>query len=67
MFRVGHEIPQIVVDRINCDLEGMLWSRCWASGFFVKSSGNVADEVIREYIKTQDIPKPDDFKVSDNI
>ena len=45
------------------------WGRhVWARGFFVASSDNVTDEVIREYIETQDQPKPDDdFKVSDNI
>jgi len=43
------------------------WGRhVWARGFFVASSGNVTDEVIREYIETQDLPKPDDdFKVSE--
>ena len=43
------------------------WGRhVWARGFFVASSGNVTDEVIREYIETQDIEKnDDDFRVSD--
>ena len=41
-------------------------SSCLGEGIF--RSGNVTDEVIREYIETQDLPKPDDdFKVSDNI
>ena len=36
----------------------------WARGFFVASSGNVTDEIVREYIEKQEIPKPDDnFKV----
>lgn len=39
----------------------------WARGFFVASSGNVTDEVIREYIETQTMIKPDDdFKVSES-
>jgi len=38
----------------------------WARGFFVASSGNVTDEIIREYIEKQDLPKTDDnFKVGD--
>ena len=43
------------------------WGRhVWARGFFVASSGNVTDEVIRQYIETQDIEKQDDdFRVSD--
>jgi len=32
----------------------------WARVFFVASSGNVTDEVIRKPIETQDMPKPDD-------
>ena len=44
------------------------WGRhVWARGFFVASSGNVTDEVIREYVETQDMVKPDDdFKVSES-
>ena len=43
------------------------WVRhVWARGFFVASSGNVTDEVIMEYIKTQDLSKPDDdFRVGE--
>ena len=43
------------------------WGRhVWARGFFVASSGNVTDEVIMEYIKTQDVSKPDDdFQVGE--
>jgi putative transposase len=42
------------------------WGRhVWARGFFVASSGNVTDEIVREYIDKQEVPKPDDnFKVS---
>ncbi len=44
---------------------------CWrrhlsAKGFFVASSVNVTDEVIMEYIRTQESHKEDDdFRVSD--
>ena len=41
------------------------WGRhLWARGFFVASSGNVTDEVIMEYIRTQDVTRDDgDFRV----
>lgn len=32
----------------------------WARGYWVASSGNVTDEVWKEYIKTQQPPEPDD-------
>ena len=35
------------------------WGRHFFGGFFVSSSGNVTGVVIREYIETQDMPKPD--------
>ena len=43
------------------------WGRhLWARGFFVASSGNVTDEAIMEYIRTQDVTKEDgDFRVDD--
>jgi putative transposase len=39
------------------------WGRhLWGRGFFVTTSGNVTDEVIREYIRLQDAEheRPDD-------
>ena len=44
------------------------WGRhLWARGYFVCSSGNVTDEVIKQYIETQDVEPQDDdtFKVSE--
>ncbi len=43
------------------------WGRhLWARGFFVASSGNVTDEVIMEYIRTQEMTKEDDdFRVDE--
>jgi len=39
--------------------------RVWARGFFAASSGNVTDEVIMEYIRTQEVEKEDEeFKIS---
>ena len=32
----------------------------WARGYWVASSGNVTDEVWKEYIKNQEPPEPDD-------
>ena len=32
----------------------------WARGYWVASSGNVTDEVWKEYIKNQKPPEPDD-------
>jgi len=48
-------------------LNKQCWGRhLWARGFFVASSGNVTDEVIIEYIRTQELTKDDDdFRVSD--
>ena len=38
----------------------------WARGYFGCSSGNVTDEVVKEYIEKQDVSgKQDDFKVSE--
>jgi len=49
------------------DLRKQCWGRhVWARGFFVASSGTITDEMIKEYIESQDSIKPDkDFKVED--
>ena len=42
-------------------LQKISWGRhFWARGYFVASSGNVTDEVIMEYIRTQDGVEPAD-------
>ena len=42
-------------------LQKMYWGRhLWARGYFVATSGNVTDEVIMEYIRTQDGVEPTD-------
>ena len=48
-------------------LNKQCWGRhLWARGFFVASSGNVTDEVIMEYIRTQELSKDDDdFRVNE--
>jgi putative transposase len=46
-----------------------LWGKhLWGRGYFVASSGNITDEVIAEYIRTQDIEekmKSDNFGISE--
>ena len=42
-------------------LQKLYWGRhFWARGYFVASSGNITDEVIMEYIRTQDNVEPTD-------
>ncbi|TEB15569.1 Transposase IS200 like protein [Pelotomaculum sp. FP] len=51
------------------ELNKQFWGQhLWARGYFAASSGNVTDEVIMEYIKTQDIEenqKADNFTLGD--
>ncbi len=43
------------------ELRKRYWGQhLWARGYWVASSGNVTDEVWKEYIKDQKIPEPDD-------
>ena len=43
------------------ELGSAFWGRhLWGRGYFVASSGNVTDEVIMEYIATQDLETHDD-------
>ena len=49
-------------------LRAAFWGRdLWSRGYFVCSSGNVTDEMLAEYIRTQDAEPQDDdrFKVSE--
>jgi putative transposase len=42
-------------------IQKAFWGRhVWARGYFVASSGNVTDEVIREYIRLQETDEPAD-------
>jgi putative transposase len=48
------------------NLQRHYWGQhLWARGYFVASSGNITDEMIKEYIENQDIEKDDDFRISD--
>ena len=48
-------------------LQKEYWGRhIWARGYFAASSGHITDEMIKQYIENQDLPRPDDdFKISD--
>jgi putative transposase len=50
------------------ELNKQYWGRhLWGRGYFVASSGNVTDEVIMEYIRTQEVEElknPDNFNVT---
>ena len=48
------------------ELGKRFWGRhIWARGYFVASSGNVTDEIIMEYIATQDLQENDgDFNIT---
>lgn len=42
-------------------LSKMFWGRhLWGRGYFVATSGNITDEVVMEYIRTQDDTEHDD-------
>ncbi len=48
------------------ELSKQFWGRhIWGRGYFAASSGNVTDEVIMQYIATQDLEEPDgDFHIA---
>jgi putative transposase len=46
------------------NLQKQYWGQhLWARGYFVASSGNIMDEIIKEYIENQDIEKDNDFRI----
>ena len=46
-------------------LQKQYWGQhLWARGYFVASSGNITDKMIKEYIENQDIERDDDFQIS---
>lgn len=50
------------------ELNKEFWGQhLWVRGYFVASSGNVTDEIIKEYIQNQDLQektKTDNFEIS---
>ena len=71
--------PQVTISRLVQKLKGKTsfkllneyphlrksyWGRhFWARGYFCCSSGNVTDDVIKQYIESQDHSSDDNFKV----
>ena len=50
------------------NLAKQFWGRhLWARGYFAASSGNVTDEIVKQYIETQDLQSSsdDNFKISE--
>jgi putative transposase len=49
------------------ELSQKFWGRhMWAAGYFAASSGNVTDEVIMQYLESQDVEqKDDDFCITE--
>ena len=51
------------------ELNKQFWGQhLWARGYFVASSGNVTDEIIKEYIKNQDLQErsnSDNFEIGE--
>lgn len=46
------------------NLQKQYWGQhLWARGYFVASSGNITDEMVKEYIENQDLEKDDDFRI----
>jgi putative transposase len=71
--------PRVTISRLMQQLKGKtayklllefphlrkhFWGRhLWARGYFCCSSGNVTDEIIKQYIANQDVAREDGFKV----
>lgn len=54
-YKVMHEFQH---------LKKQFWGRhFWSRGYFCCSSGNVTDEIIKQYIEQQDHTTDDDFKI----
>jgi len=67
MQRVKGKSARILL-REYSHLNEACWGRhLWARGFFVASSGNMTDEVIMEYFRTQELSnEDDDFRVNND-
>ena len=49
-----------MMDEFN-ELHRQFWGRhLWARGYFAASTGNVTDEIIKQYIETQELADNDD-------
>ena len=68
--RVMNAIKGKTSNRLMRDFRSLnreFWGRhLWSRGFFVATSGNVTDEILKKYIEDQDVePQDDDFKVTE--
>ncbi len=75
--------PQVTISRLVQRLKGKTsfkllnefphlrktyWGRhFWARGYFCCSSGNVTDDIIKQYIESQDVSSDDNFKVEGDV
>ncbi len=58
--RLKGRTSRLMLAQFN-ELRRQFWGRhLWARGYFVASSGNVTDEVIKQYIESQDKTLPSD-------
>lgn len=58
--RLKGRTSRLMLAQFN-ELRRQFWGRhMWARGYFVASSGNVTDEVIKQYIESQDKTLPSD-------
>jgi putative transposase len=58
--RLKGRTSRLLLDEF-AELKRQFWGRhVWARGYFVASSGNVTDEIIKEYIESQDKNLPTD-------
>ena len=70
MKRVKGRSSRLMLEEFG-ELNRQFWGRhLWARGYFAASSGNVTDDVIKEYIASQgQAPEPDDdnFNIGDSL
>ncbi len=58
--RLKGRSSRLLIDQF-AELKRQFWGRhLWARGYFVASSGNVTDEIIKQYIETQEKNLPMD-------
>ena len=66
-YGLSPDLPFSLRPEISSGLDHQV-SQIWARGYFAASSGNVTDEVIKQYIQSQGEKPPDDqdnFQVAD--
>ena len=62
--RLKGRTSRLLLDEF-AELKRQFWGRhVWARGYFVASSGNVTDEVIKQYIESQENNLPSDDSVN---